>query len=385
MHTAIRGRLTRVLWSMLTRTLKHAQTERKCVAALALVLLPLSTSALTVTFLGSGRTNDPSCYSSGFLCQLSAFIQPGNAVMIDDYWVNTAISQSGSVDGDSFGIRSTSPSGVQSDNTTYQSNGCWIRTFYSPSCPASYWVWWDFATRVNLGAVGAWKIEVLNNGVAVHTEFFNLVPYTLGKDGGDNQTASVLTSTPRPLSVSMKFPDGTPASGKTVTFKTTNKPGGANPPGGLSQSPTYSGSTATSLTASTGADGIAKVYFDVGSKNGIYGVTATSSLAPGTIIAFSITGTGATDANDTASKEKSLGVDPANNSSCAGAARAFTPNPINIASGNKVAAEWDYAGAGPFPLEMTRYYNSVAPRVGRFGSNWRGFYDRSIEIGRAHV
>ena len=178
----------------------------------------------------------------------------------------------------------------------------------------------------------------------------------------------------------MKYPDGTPASGKTVTFTTTSRPGGANPPGGLSSSSTYSGSTATSLTVSTDSNGIAQAYFDVGGKNGSYGISATSTVAPGTTIAFSVSGSGATDPNSAADLEKGLGLDPVNNSACAAATTAFTPNPINIASGNKVAAESDYSGVGQSPLGLTRYYNSATPRTGSYGNNWRGSYDRSILI-----
>lgn len=336
--------------------------------------------ALEVNFLGISRTNNAACYDGAFMCQTEPLLAPGNAAMIDDYYVDTAMSQSGSVNGDWFGIRSTSPSGVQTLNTASQSNGCWVASFTSPACPASYWVWWHFATRVYGGEVGQWRIEVLNNGTTVHTEHFQLVPYTLAKDGGDGQSVPTLTTVPRPLTVSMKYPDGTPAAGKSVTFKTTSKPGGANPPGGLSQSSTYSASTATSLTVQSGADGIAKVYFDVGGKSGSYGISATSTLAPGTAVAFTVSGTGTTDANDAANKEKGLGVDPAGNSSCASATNALTANPINIASGNKVTVEADYAGTGPFPLALTRYYNSIAPRAGSFGNHWRSFYDRAIVV-----
>lgn len=64
-----------------------------------------------------------------------------------------------------------------------------------------------------------------------------------------------------------------------------------------------------------------------------------------------------------------------------------TPNPANIATGNKFQAESDYAGPGRFPLQFVRYYNNQlwrgsAPHARGFwsnlGSNWRSNYDRAI-------
>jgi RHS repeat-associated protein len=37
-------------------------------------------------------------------------------------------------------------------------------------------------------------------------------------------------------------------------------------------------------------------------------------------------------------------------------------------------------GSGAFPLALTRYYNSLNPRDGSFGNNWRGYYDRSVVV-----
>jgi len=53
-------------------------------------------------------------------------------------------------------------------------------------------------------------------------------------------------------------------------------------------------------------------------------------------------------------------------------------DPINGATGNQYEEEDDYVGAGDFPLQLTRYYNSGFPGNGRFGTNWRGSYDRQI-------
>ncbi len=57
-------------------------------------------------------------------------------------------------------------------------------------------------------------------------------------------------------------------------------------------------------------------------------------------------------------------------------------NPINTSTGNKYQTETDYVGAGIYPLQMERIYNSPTPAVIEltvWGSQWRGFYDRTIK------
>ena len=72
-----------------------------------------------------------------------------------------------------------------------------------------------------------------------------------------------------------------------------------------------------------------------------------------------------------------------------------TEHPINIATGNKFLAEQDYQGVGPFPLSLTRYYNSLPGgsvgiglvEAGRFGigSNWRHSYERRVQLAASTV
>lgn len=45
-------------------------------------------------------------------------------------------------------------------------------------------------------------------------------------------------------------------------------------------------------------------------------------------------------------------------------------DPINATTGNTYERERDYAGAGVFPLTLTRAYNSQSTDAGRFGANW---------------
>lgn len=60
-------------------------------------------------------------------------------------------------------------------------------------------------------------------------------------------------------------------------------------------------------------------------------------------------------------------------------------NPVNVATGNKYQVERDYIGAGAFPLEYVRRYNSRAQHVPGAGPwylsrlpMWRGSYDKAV-------
>lgn len=54
-------------------------------------------------------------------------------------------------------------------------------------------------------------------------------------------------------------------------------------------------------------------------------------------------------------------------------------NPINSGTGNKFQYEVDYIGAGQYPLQMGRMYNSTGiPFLSSLGMNWQIAYDRSI-------
>lgn len=53
-------------------------------------------------------------------------------------------------------------------------------------------------------------------------------------------------------------------------------------------------------------------------------------------------------------------------------------NPINAGTGNKIQNEVDFKGTGPFPLLLTRTYNSQITSSFGFGVGWRTNYDRRI-------
>lgn len=63
----------------------------------------------------------------------------------------------------------------------------------------------------------------------------------------------------------------------------------------------------------------------------------------------------------------------------------MTPNPVNVATGNKFRAESDYTGSGAMPLQFVRYYNSKMSNTSTsyrsgFGPNWRSTYERAIRF-----
>ena len=53
-------------------------------------------------------------------------------------------------------------------------------------------------------------------------------------------------------------------------------------------------------------------------------------------------------------------------------------NPVNEATGNKFQREVDYQGAGDFPLQFVRYYNSAYSDVRALGKSWRHTYEREL-------
>ena len=59
-------------------------------------------------------------------------------------------------------------------------------------------------------------------------------------------------------------------------------------------------------------------------------------------------------------------------------------NPCDPATGNKIQAEVDYAGTGPFPLRFVRTYNWLSNGAGgNLGPKWRHNYDRRLFVNAA--
>jgi len=255
-------------------------------------------------------------------------------------------------------------------------------------CGGEAWSNWHLCSSVYLGEVGEWTLETLYNGAVVATDHFKLVPYTMENAGGNGQSIGIGTSTPLPLSVQLKRPDGSSAPYRqNVVFTLASSPNGKKgSAGGLSTTPGYSGSSLTSVTVNTDENGVAKAYFQAGNKAGNYTVTATSRLAPGTEVVFSGAITGTDPSAVAQDNPKNQGDPSVDHGSCgvgsppAGAIRGNTANPINIGTGNKYLIESDYMGEGPFPLRFVRYYNSMASAPGSLGGNWRSHFDRSLSV-----
>lgn len=369
----------RLLAAGCARVVAPRSIFRRALGAAGLVLGSGAAYGIEVQYTGMNRVLTPTYYDN-YGVGITESMRDGNVAMIDDWYHNSLLVFSEAVVGDSFGIRVTLPGGIQRLNTLSYQGSCWI-SGVTTWCPASRSGSWELGTRVRFEpTVGQWRVEALRNGATVSTHFFELRAYSTGIHGGTGQSIPALATTPMPLSIRVSYPDGSAApAGKEVQFSVTSRPGGANPPGGLSGSSTYTGSSASTLTAVTAADGVARVYLDTGGRAGSYVVQATSPLAPGASHSFTVTAS-ATDALSGIDAEKNLGENPVAHSGCAAATAARTDKPISIATGNEVVTETDYAGGSPFPLRLTRYYNSLPPRAATLGPHWRHWYDRSIGI-----
>ena len=56
-------------------------------------------------------------------------------------------------------------------------------------------------------------------------------------------------------------------------------------------------------------------------------------------------------------------------------------DPVHVGTGNVFLEEVDYRGAGPFPLLLSRHYNSsTVAASGSAGQHWRTSYDRSLRM-----
>lgn len=334
---------------------------------------------------GLGRVLDSEAYTSGFVDRHPML--PGQKVMIDDWYVDVTLGYTGVQTNDSFGTRSFPPGGVSVTNTVRWDGQCWWDFRFHAICGGSSSGWWQFGTKVFMGPLGQWQVEVLNNGAVIATDTFELVPYAMARSGGDAQAIPPSTSTPVPLAVWLSYPDGRPAASKNVVFAITANPNkGRKPSGGLRTPSSSAPSVAQTLNVNTEDDGNARVLLDVGPSAGTYRLQATSVVAPGVVVPFTVTVSGTDVLDGVALAPKNLG-DPADaRSGCvgappAGAVQANTPNPINIGTGNKYRVETDYQGPGPFPLAFARYYNSFAASPGSLGAHWRGSYDRSVSVG----
>jgi hypothetical protein len=90
--------------------------------------LALPAAALEVSFSGQDRVLVQNGYEQPFGVPTTSMLPPGDVALIDDWYHNTRLDYTGSVPGDSLGIRATSPTGVISTNTVFRSTttNCWV-------------------------------------------------------------------------------------------------------------------------------------------------------------------------------------------------------------------------------------------------------------------
>jgi len=128
------------------------------------------------------------------------------------------------------------------------------------------------ATATSSGLVGS---PLVFRATAVTSAGAVRMVYT----AGDAQSAAILTDLSSPLAVTVLNASGNPVSGQTVTFAVDSIPLGAT------------GQLVTPSTVTTGASGRATAVAKVGSKVGVYRVTATSAGLAGSPVEFRVQAT----------------------------------------------------------------------------------------------
>ncbi|MDD4463256.1 MAG: DUF6531 domain-containing protein, partial [Desulfobacterales bacterium] len=342
---------------------------RRLLSAAAIVCIVIFTGSWVFAFSAFSRGLYRYETRADFPDNGQSVLQTGGQVYITDGMVGLEVDIYGAQDGEKLTWRWIRPDGTikGANSLTYDyDTDCWISTYSLPTCgdadhPFLDDVIWEVAASFNYETPGSWLVECENrNGVIV--EPFELVPLIFRKYSGDNQIIAPSTSSTQPLQTQLLYPDGvTPFAGEPVVFTLTQQPDGAK--AGLAEVVDAAGSA--SITAATDANGVASAYFTGGKKAGAYLISASSIAAPGDQVDFAITVGG---------EEIQIGKntgDPDCEAPRGG-------NPIHAAIGNKYQVETDYSGAGAFPLEFKRHYNSVSTFSGALGANWRGSYDRSI-------
>jgi hypothetical protein len=97
---------------------------------------------------------------------------------------------------------------------------------------------------------------------------------TLAMTSGDNQNASIGSTLPNPLVVTVSDALGNPVRGTSVTFTITSTPAGAT------------GHNLSAGQITTGADGRASTFLRLGNKVGKYIVSATAGSLAGSLVIF---------------------------------------------------------------------------------------------------
>ena len=145
------------------------------------------------------------------------------------------------------------------------------------------------AALLTLGNLtGVYKVSAASNVLTGSPVFFKATAITstgaarINYTSGDAQSAPILTELSSPLVVTVLSNIGTPVAGQTVTFAVDSIPSGA------------SGQLVTPATATTDALGRAATVVKVGSKVGVYRITATSEGLAGSPVQFRVRSTAGT-------------------------------------------------------------------------------------------
>ncbi len=278
-------------------------------------------------------------------------------------------------DGDEVRFNWIKPTRTESIGLIWDGPGhCWQEVGYPdqdcwdlPLLRMTVYSWIDQA--------GDWVFETRVNNQQIHSESFRVVGYTLVQLGAGSRQGPADSTLAEPLEVQLLEYDGeTPVAGEYVRFTID----GGSPGDGFGLSASYndppSGTATSSLAALSDAQGIARVWVELGDSSASFSVTASSSKAPGYTPSFSISAIAPEPVDQSINgldEDKNLGRIPAGQ--CVG-------NPINVISGNKFQRETDLRGASPVPLEFSRYYNSRDDRAGPLGFGWRHHFQRSISL-----
>ncbi|MEX0737668.1 MAG: FlgD immunoglobulin-like domain containing protein, partial [Bacteroidota bacterium] len=132
---------------------------------------------------------------------------------------------------------------------------------------------------------GVYRVSASSSGVAGSPIYFRLTATLAGGavamvyTAGDRQQAPIMTELAQPLAVTVLSASGIPVADIPVTFAIDSIPSGAT------------GQDLLQKSVVTDADGRASTIMRIGSKVGVYKVTATSSGLSGSPIEFRVTGT----------------------------------------------------------------------------------------------
>jgi hypothetical protein len=212
--------------------------------------------------------------------------ETGGKVFTTDAMVGLAIWIYNTQDEETITWKFIRPDGSLKSTSTLKydlNTDCWLSlTGFGSWCgdpehPYLMDIGWISGTSITHEQPGVWTIEFSKNDVLTYSENFELVPIVLETISGNNQKSRPGVTLPEPLTVKLIDFSGQGLSNSPVAFTIAGQPKGTK---GTGLTPTYNdpplGTGVASITVTTGADGIAKAYLELGNNPGLYTVTATS-------------------------------------------------------------------------------------------------------------